>query len=238
MPVKQKECECGQLFLTVRRDVNRCPRCRRIAKLRENHQRRTLLEKMAPGRHSLAEWFAQIEAQRNLCYWCHASLLSDSGNFCGEKDHLIPLSRGGSQNIGNIVAACSFCNQQKHKRTWREYQQFLLSNAKHYASLSCTISSLPPSKNLPRFDSYENLVIAICAQAGRRRMSPIELDVVSRRLYLRAQIDRIVKSQTREKRSGKKSVRTESGNGSGPDRAEGDRAGVMGVASSLYRGVA
>lgn len=190
MPTQQRECECGRLFLSSRKDAIRCPRCRRSA----NRKRRAFLENSAPGSHSLKQWLERIESQRNLCYWCHCSLLRD-GNFVGEKDHLTPLSRGGSQNIGNIVAACYVCNQEKHNRTWREYQQFLLNSLKGYACLSSTITSLPATKRAFRFESFENLLISIAALARRRRVGQPELDVFTRRLNLRAQIDAVLKER-------------------------------------------
>jgi 5-methylcytosine-specific restriction endonuclease McrA len=41
--------------------------------------------------------------------------------YCGSLDkitidHIIPISRGGSHSIGNIVPACSFCNGSKNSK--------------------------------------------------------------------------------------------------------------------------
>jgi len=40
--------------------------------------------------------------------------------YCGsldsiQIDHVVPLSRGGTHSIGNLVAACALCNNQKNK---------------------------------------------------------------------------------------------------------------------------
>ena len=48
--------------------------------------------------------------------------------YCWQKtkltiDHIIPLSRGGSDEIDNIVPACHSCNSKKHDKTAEEYLQ-------------------------------------------------------------------------------------------------------------------
>jgi 5-methylcytosine-specific restriction protein A len=43
------------------------------------------------------------------CHYCH-------GNFRPEEltmDHVVPLSRGGRSNKGNVVACCKKCNNDK-----------------------------------------------------------------------------------------------------------------------------
>jgi 5-methylcytosine-specific restriction endonuclease McrA len=50
--------------------------------------------------------------------------------YCGSNqkitlDHVIPISRGGSHSIGNLVPACQFCNFSKHDKLlmeWRVWQ--------------------------------------------------------------------------------------------------------------------
>lgn len=46
---------------------------------------------------------------KSLCEWCGQKLsLEDAG-----QDHLIPLSKGGSNSADNIVLSCSNCNTRK-----------------------------------------------------------------------------------------------------------------------------
>jgi len=85
---------------------------------RENHQkcalycakRRSL--KLSNGTFSITDKdiFRQLGRQNNECFWCHKKLKSY------EMDHVIPLSKGGSHSIGNIVMSCSECNRTKSDR--------------------------------------------------------------------------------------------------------------------------
>jgi len=41
-------------------------------------------------------------------------------------DHLIPLSRGGSHGIGNLIPMCKSCNCTKHDKTFMEWRMWLI----------------------------------------------------------------------------------------------------------------
>lgn len=43
------------------------------------------------------------------CVYCGTALGLENATL----DHVIPLSRGGSHHLGNLVAACQPCNQRK-----------------------------------------------------------------------------------------------------------------------------
>lgn len=66
------------------------------------------------GHHTLAEWRAKCAAYNHRCAYC-----------CEEKpltrDHDLPLSRGGTDDIANIIPACRLCNSKKRHRTAAEY---------------------------------------------------------------------------------------------------------------------
>jgi 5-methylcytosine-specific restriction endonuclease McrA len=60
------------------------------------------------GRISLADVRERYQRQNGQCNWCSVDV--------GDKfhvDHVIPVSRGGSNLIGNIVITCPSCNMSK-----------------------------------------------------------------------------------------------------------------------------
>lgn len=61
-----------------------------------------------PGRITGPELKARYEAQEGRCHWCGTPL--DDGY---EVDHLIPLSKGGANDISNVVCACVRCNASR-----------------------------------------------------------------------------------------------------------------------------
>jgi len=68
----------------------------------------------ALGSHTVDEWHEKLELFAHLCA------------YCGEakrlvREHRIPLIRGGSNSIDNIVPACWSCNSRKALRTDVEF---------------------------------------------------------------------------------------------------------------------
>lgn len=64
--------------------------------------------------HAVQEWLDKCALLGNVCI------------YCGEAkpltvDHKIPLTRGGTNNIENIVPACASCNSRKGTKTAREF---------------------------------------------------------------------------------------------------------------------
>jgi 5-methylcytosine-specific restriction endonuclease McrA len=66
------------------------------------------------------EWLALVEAHAGRCAYCgeQASL---------QADHRVPLARGGSNSIDNILPACRRCNARKHLMTDVEFRARLES---------------------------------------------------------------------------------------------------------------
>jgi len=66
------------------------------------------------GSYTAAEWREKVALFANLCA------------YCGEArplqvEHKIPISRGGTNDITNIVPACGGCNQRKGRKTAAEF---------------------------------------------------------------------------------------------------------------------
>jgi 5-methylcytosine-specific restriction endonuclease McrA len=69
----------------------------------------------AAGHYSLAEWLALLDRFDHRCGYCGAQ-----GKL--EPDHRIPLARGGSNWISNIIPACRSCNTRKRTATEDEFR--------------------------------------------------------------------------------------------------------------------
>ena len=60
------------------------------------------------------------EKQKGRCYYCGKKLnMIDTGEH--HVDHKTPVSRGGNNNIDNLVLACKQCNKEKYNKTEEEY---------------------------------------------------------------------------------------------------------------------
>ena len=59
---------------------------------------------------------AQRCRQHGHCYWCGSKV----GQHC-HVDHVIPLSKGGSNGPENIVISCVACNLRKYDKLPQEF---------------------------------------------------------------------------------------------------------------------
>ena len=77
------------------------------------HKRRAELAG-SDGHFTSEEFKLLCEAFGNVCFYCKQALPLTP-------DHVVPLSRGGSNRIDNIIPACRSCNAKKHTKTFDEY---------------------------------------------------------------------------------------------------------------------
>ena len=74
----------------------------------------------APGSHTAAEIARLLSGQNYRCAVCGTGI-----RHVRHADHIIPLARGGSNNIKNIQMLCPPCNLAKHARTMEEFAAYL-----------------------------------------------------------------------------------------------------------------
>lgn len=67
----------------------------------------------AEGTHSFAEW-ENLKAQYN---WTCPCCKKQEPDIVLTADHIIPLTKGGSNNIENIQPLCRSCNSKKYTKT-------------------------------------------------------------------------------------------------------------------------
>lgn len=89
---------------------------------RSADQRRRARFVRAEGRFSAAQWKALVEEYGGRCAYCLVG-----GPL--HADHRIPLCRGGSNWIENILPACARCNTRKHTMTEEEFRERLRREA-------------------------------------------------------------------------------------------------------------
>lgn len=72
----------------------------------------------APGSHNANDILAQLKRQKNRCYYCGGKLVDKY-----HVDHIVPLSRGGSDDPENLVATCPRCNLSKGDKLPSEWAE-------------------------------------------------------------------------------------------------------------------
>ena len=77
---------------------------------RASYFRREAIKRNAPGHFTAEEWKTLKEKYGNICLRCLKKKKLTV-------DHIIPLSKGGSNYISNIQPLCTSCNSVKHTQT-------------------------------------------------------------------------------------------------------------------------
>jgi len=86
--------------------------------------RRRARKFLAQGSYTTLEWIELLQKWNWTCAYC-----GDSGAL--QPEHRIPLARGGSNLIDNILPACGRCNQRKHLLTEAEFRARLAVEKRH-----------------------------------------------------------------------------------------------------------
>jgi 5-methylcytosine-specific restriction endonuclease McrA len=109
-----------------RRRVKRCEYERRWRQahpeqMKAKKARRRTRKRGGDGTHSPADVRAQFDFQGGICFYCTTNLTWGEKPRTWHLDHVVPISRGGSNGPENIVCACAPCNQSKHAKTLDEW---------------------------------------------------------------------------------------------------------------------
>jgi len=129
---QKKYCkECHNILNSIWRENNRekYRECQRKSNRKYNYKRQSLFKKTDKGKilnrasakryrarklgctnhHTEKEWITLLNQSDNKCSFCNSK-----ENLT--KDHIIPLSKGGSDLIDNIQVLCNRCNASKGNR--------------------------------------------------------------------------------------------------------------------------
>lgn len=187
MASEYKQCECGNGFSTTT-GSSLCHQCRKEGGLDTPHARRRLREQNAAGSHTAKQWFARIEFQNYLCFWCFEDMRDSAQIFRGTKGHVIPLCRGGSDYIENIVAECAPCNREKGTKTGTEYRDYL-AKISEYSTLTASKEAGFYSPAIRISATSTELREAIFGLSGQKKMPGPERKFAERRKQLAVQAE-------------------------------------------------
>jgi 5-methylcytosine-specific restriction endonuclease McrA len=118
---RERDAAYGRAHRAEKREYNRAYHAANPDKARTAVHRRRALKNAAPGAHTPTDVRRQLEAQRGRCYWCKKPMGAKY-----QVDHVIPISKGGSNGRENIVMACRPCNSYKRAKMPSEFAGILL----------------------------------------------------------------------------------------------------------------
>ena len=87
-------------------------------RVRRNHWNsvRRARKRNAGGSHTTHQWLDKLELYKGYCHWCLRIVKGVT-----HKDHVIPLAKGGSDDITNVVPSCASCNLSKKAQMPHEF---------------------------------------------------------------------------------------------------------------------
>lgn len=92
-----------------------------IEQCKANGHNRRARNKAAPGKHTAHDIKQQYLNQKGRCYYCAVKLGKGKRDY--HVDHIVPLSRGGSNDPSNLVITCPSCNLNKKDKLPHEWPE-------------------------------------------------------------------------------------------------------------------
>lgn len=86
-------------------------------------------KRSASGSHTQIDLTKMLETQLGCCFYCEAGI-----RHSYQIDHMVPLSRGGSNGIDNLCCTCRSCNTSKGAKTVEEFVRYRLRRGLHVRS--------------------------------------------------------------------------------------------------------
>lgn len=112
--------------------------------------------------HTQRQWEGKFFRCQAQCWYCRISLvLAGHEPNRATKDHLTPLSRGGSDEIGNIVPACIDCNRAKGEMTESEFR-----TARAHITARFSLAGLPTVEKKQNDSERNELLKALENERG------------------------------------------------------------------------
>jgi 5-methylcytosine-specific restriction endonuclease McrA len=81
-------------------------------------------ERSIVGSHTYDEWQTVLELFAYACAYCGCDIKG-----CVTKDHILPVSAGGTDDIENVVPACRRCNSRKGAKSALDFIRLLHEEA-------------------------------------------------------------------------------------------------------------
>jgi HNH endonuclease len=109
-------------LLENKRQYYKTPHGRLIDRIHRHKRRAQKLG--AGGSYTHAQIQDQLKRQKYKCYWNHEKFEKKDGRYIYHIDHIVPLAKGGTNDIDNVVLACPTCNLRKSDKLLHEFPDF------------------------------------------------------------------------------------------------------------------
>ncbi len=110
------------------RDYRAANRTHYNAQAMVSYHKRKARKAGSGGSYTLREIAEQLVRQKHTCYYCQApfeKVSTQAGDIIYRYhiEHVVPIARGGRNDISNIVLACPTCNLHKHDKLPHEWPE-------------------------------------------------------------------------------------------------------------------